>query len=1242
MKVRSDASEVAVCDARRYLLGGRSDEIERSSVIDLLESLVAIRLNSEVVNLEGSFFFMSEGSSLHVVWKTVSVMLKDLVESEAFQEILTSKGAIDRRQVFVTSSGRMNILLKNGYSDIAQELNADPLDAPRLQALVAAANATGGEIRLTNTVNVAQWMRFHGLKLPTDVGQVHKLLSFLKWNWPESDKLGFYWEHIRGHDGDSVVLTEPQCQEIRALKKKLSPGPQSLLGILYKNVQATIFEDISGQNANEIIAKIVRHPSSQALAKKYIEALEWYGSRKGEHLEEDDLSQFLITAILLDLELFNGKGETRNHIDSFDIYQPWDTVDKPLSIVRHGLEQYLLLNRRISGKLVPLVSHLLLADLAPGFLVKGIPFDLTVGSLGWVTFSQTVAFIEMKSRGASRFMTYNQVMEIADMDAPSSSMGQLQSLAAVEAIIDWALVNEVITHDELEASVNGASASAISAYERYVNRLAQSSNIWAELPPSRQKIALEALKKAAPGCDFLEKPLLRHFADQFNSKPKVSMLDLHIEGELQGQEWDWGKDKSLFKIYPGLIQLMPNQAIFEDAAREHHRKLHEALSTNIKFAMACMPSHDRDIYEKSSISFFTIRPPVGTLVYPSTHSTGYTGVNNRPPELMETQAQRDEATGRFGVIMYVSSGNDQYLCYEMFNLRGELRRNDELGALIQKVGKDNFSARLDFTGRLDDLLPAATTLNYAPVDLESYTHGSAPRENRTSIAIIEKLGTLAAPTLELERKCGIYQHFVCPRFNEIAQFITTYRPLATVREYTEAITELTEREQVRATTEKVITYVVDLVVPFKKCIEDIVSGDKNRLVDGLYGCTMDAIGILFTVLGATSKLLSIASRTASLVSKFVSVGKFGLKLMVSTFNPIDGLPTAGYRLSKTLYRGGLRLSKEGVQLVELASFQLRRLTGKASSVDLLKLDNVPQLGTGKWRPRSGSADVMDVCAIAKNSHWYGVNRFGRPWGKRLDFDWKHPFTVPDVRHELPVNYIHHVIEQSMGIATRKIDNAIVVLTTPSLKLRTDPAIGLFLGTTPQVRDDLLAFLKIIKTDFAGWSPSNVLLDPLKGIATTLQIKPLDFTKWKSAAMSQKADHQFLSVNPKNLNDRLSAEGSNYGDIADDLIHEMFRAASARKDMVIATAATEANKGLNVAPLLNLVAGRLPESTREENVRYHDSGKAIENADSCTLATALLSQVVTDYSNFSANVGIMSSAVTASTIDTEVWLNLNTK
>lgn len=1227
MKVRNNLSNSVVSVASDNVLCANADEVERKALIVALKAACDNRLDKELVELDEFFIQLQSASSLGYAHKPVSKMLVEFLRSRNFRD----RGA-------VTRNGDLLISVSGKWKSVEQTLQRDPMAVARLSNFVDAAKETGGVIRTYESASSAQWLCFHELKIPKNVEQVKHLLSFLEWKWPAPDHLDDYWEQITGHDGESVVLTPAQYKEIRTLTATFVPNNQSLLDMLYKNVRPALSDRVDWHNANEVIALLVGHSFAQELAKKYIDALKWWGANENDAIDESDLAHVLLTAILLQLDPFFGKNSQRNCIGSYDIYEPRDAADRLLLIIREGLEDYLVNNEIVSRSLVPLASHLMLASIAPGFLVNSLPSNLVAGSIGWVTFSQAVSFVELNAKGASRFMTYEQVMKFADMDSISSSLGQLQGIAAIDAIIDWALINEVIFHEDLEASPTDATEAALSAYQTHVECMALGAKAFSAVPPNRKKLALAALEMAAPGCDFLEQKILR--PETFSSV-RMSMLDLHIEGELTSGTWNWNNDGHIVDRYPRLSYLAPNQPIFEAAVHEHHATLHKALASNIKLAMAQMLSIDRDILQRSEITFFTVRLPVVELVASSVSSVGLIGVNNKGPQPKETQAKKDAATGRFAVIMLADDGN-QTLCYEMFSLLGECRRNNKLGELIQGGRKKNMPSRLEFKGGLNDYVHPVSPTHTVPIDLRSYTHGTKPRPNASCSVVIEKLGTLSAPTSIPDNKRSLYQYFVSPPVNSIAEFIVSHRPLATVGELNDAFTELTEREQTHKTTDAVVTYIVDLAVPFKKCIEDLVSGDKNRIVDGVYGCTMDAIGIFFTVLGAPSIILSIAAKTVSLTSRICSFVRFGLNLTVSTFNPIDGLPTAGYRASKALFKSNLQLGKSGTQLLEVTTSQLRRLTGKARSVDLLQVACLPHLGQGKWRPRGSVGDALNVCVLSKSNQWFAVNKFGRPWGRQLvDFDFKQAFSLSSIR---PANYTRQIIHQSLPIARQKIEGALSVLKIPLLNAKTNLAIGLFLGSTPKARDNFMTFLTAIRTDFGGTSASNFLLDSAKVDENIVELNQFKYGEWQKVVSAERENVEYMTINTHNFNDRFISTGFNYGEIADDLIHEMFRASLGSAGLVSAKAALQDNaEGLNVAALLNLAAGRLPKTEIRGAVEYHNSAEALVNADSYALLTALLSQFSSDITEYRTNFDIMNAAVKGNagrTIDVEVLVNLN--
>ncbi|MBX9404743.1 hypothetical protein K5E40_03505 [Pseudomonas baetica] len=1227
MKVRNILSKSAVLTAQDNQLCIAGDEVERKVITNVLYQLYKVRNSAVVIDMEAITLTLHEGSSFYYVHKPLSEKLSKLVK--IFHQDANAKITSADFEVWMDAGS-------DGDADnVVRQIEYFMHARANREQLREASEQTGGAIRTeADEASYAQWLRFHGLNVPTNVEQFIQLLTFLQWEFRPSHRIDKYWEQINGHTGNSVALTASQCQEIRALTASFVPGGKNLLETLYENVKPVLYDAVDWENADGVITELVHHDFSYALAKKYVNALGWWGARNGEVFDADDLAQVLFTAIILQLDPQVGAVEQRNVIAGYNIYASNVAVDKPLENIRQGFEQHLVNSKKVSRNLAPLASHLLLSSTAPGLLVKSVPSWLMVGSIAWVTFFQAVSVIELIAAGASRFLHYEDVMQFAELATVSTALDQLQGMAAIEGVIDWGLINEVISYDNLKSSTADAVRTSLAAYQAHIATMVNGAKAFSTPVPSRKKLALAALESAMPGCDFLETPLLRPAP---YSAMRVSMLDLHIEGLLSSGEWDWNKTPHILGEYPQLTGLVRNQDVFEAEVRAYHGNIHRAMASNIKLALAGMPRQDRDVFGKSKITFFTVREPVVETIYPEKGNFNLIGVANKGAQQVELQGKKDQARGRFAVIMIASYGNNQTLCYELFSLLGECRRNDALGKLVLETKKMGMPAWLEMKRSPNDAQSPLPETHNVPTDLESYTQGKRPRPNACDKMVIEKLGTLAAPASATEDKHSLYQFFMSPHIENIAKFVVTHRPVGSVSELVEAFTELTDKERIAKTTDEVLQYVVDLIVPFKKCIEDLASGDRNKVVDGVYACSMDAIGIFFAVLSAPAKLLSIAAKSASLAAKLASGIKFGLQLTISTLNPIDGIPTAGFKATKALLKSG----RTGcLKLVDSATSQLYRLTGRRQSVDFLQLASLPQVGQGKWRPRGSTVDATNVCALKKNEQWYGISSRGNPWGKQLDgFELKGAFAVPSVR---PEAYTSHIIQHGLSKAHEKVQAAISVLGTPAHKPRTDLTIGLFFGTTDRGRDSFSVALAAIRVDLGGTSISNFVLDSAKVDNQIMQVEQSQYNEWKKAGLNDRENVQYLTISNQNLNDRFNAAGFSYGEVADDLIHEMLRAGAGKGERVIAKA-TLRNKlpVLDVAPLLNLAAGRLPKP--DGTGGYYNRDEALVNADSFAIVTALLSQMETNPDKYANNMNIVEAAVKGSagrTIDGEVLINLN--
>jgi hypothetical protein len=1230
MKSRCGSNKISELIAVDNVRSSAADEAERRVLIDQLKKFRSAMQENEALDLSKTSDWgirLWPESSFGRLQKPASEMLGELTK-------LMSSTLYSR----VTSSGELHVyLLEEGWVDVTHIVKYNAEAIFKVERIAAIAMDLGGFVYSDNTVLLSQWLSFHGFNVPDDGTKLDSLIGFLEWKWPETDNFSNYWEQITGFNDASIALTPLQCAEIRALTGKKIPAGESLLGSLFKRVKPYNSVTVDWNSANEVIAILVRHPTSQQLAREYVEALGWWGAAESQKVDEDDLAQVLLTAIVLQSDPSIGTGGKRNCIGRFDIYDPGSMADRPLYTLRENFEAYLVATGH-SHSIVPLISHLLLAHVAPGLLVKNLPAELYVGSIGWVTFAQAVSFVEINRRGSSRFMSYEQIMKFANMDTVSPVLGQLQGIAAIDPIVDWALINEVITHENLKTSATAAAQSALDAYKTHVDAMVLGVKAFAAPPPNRKRLAMTALKRAVPNCDFIEEPLLR--PEPFSAM-RVSLLDLHIEGLLTSATWDWNKEPNIFNAYPELLLLPPIKPVFDAELASYHKDIHKAIGSNIKLAIAGMPRSDREIFASSKVTFFTVRPSVEELYYPSSSNYNLVGVANLPPKNIEVQLKKDQAVGRFGVIMIASYGNNQTLCYEMFTLLGECRRNDALGKLIVYTQKMNMPGRVEYKGKLNDAFFPLPPTHNVPTDMESYIVGNKPAPNASGIMVIEKLGAVPAPTSKPKTARNSYQFFVAEHIDNIARFVVENRPLGSLKDFKDAFTEYTDKEHAAKVAEEVFTYIIDLCVPFKKCIEDLASGNRNQIVDGVYACTMDAIGIFFTVLGAPAKILHIAAKTVSLTAKIGSLVRFGMSLTVSTFNPIDGLPTAGYQASKALFKSVMHLGVSGAKVVEAAVVQMGRLTGTAQ--DFHKLASAADLGLGKWHSLGSTSIALNVCAIKKSSQWFAVNRLGKPWGKRLvDFDFQQKFSLPLLQKPMPDIFTGHIVERSLPVARVKIDNAIEVLSSPALKFETDLAVGLFLGSSATARDELSNLLTVIRLDFAGTSVSNVVLDRLKVDNSVIEVNPIDYNRWKNAGAQDKKRLQYMTVNTANFNQRFSLSG--YDEIADDFVHEMIRCNPAKTSLVTAeSAAVEGKTGLDVAPLLNLATGRHRRSEINGADGFHDSAQALANADSLALLVALLSLLRTNETAFSTNISVMRAAIDASAnqpITGEVVVNLN--
>lgn len=1213
-----------------------ADAVERQLVLAQLEQALSQYTDDQKINWYTHEVELQAGSSLYEIYNPGRLMLSELLKTGPVIGALAREDARDHNGLLrVTPDGKMEVRAGRGWVDLVAARHFE-YSVPTQSALTLIsdiAGVVGGYVWPDNDMTLDQWFRFHDISLPENNVKVRELIALFKFD-PQVKEPGNYWEHFQTEDQTSVALSAEQFFAIRNSTTKLMRG-KKLLTALYNVTGRAV---VTHESAAQLIVEFVNHPVARTLAKDYLKELDWFGVNKGQEVSDDILGQLLMTAILLDLDPSVGHAIQRNHVAGFDLYAP-KNVDRHPSVIREELTTVLRTGKWVDSGLEPLVAHLLLARNAPEFLVREIPSWITLGSIGWVNFCRAVMLVETVKTGATRVMTYAQIMAYGELQPVSESQKHKRDLAMIDPIVDWALINQIVTTAELEQAEETSTRRAIDVFEQHSEKFAQIAKAFSTPLPDRAKIARAALKIAAPGCDTLDEKALSELGGQ----QVMSMVDLHQSGDLVTGQWDRrtvrlvtnGIPKpainynpsgvSLYKRYPDLLKLASCDEEMDRQLAEHFNDLNSAMLSTVKLALAQMPEADLRVFINADVHFLTVRE---SAVY--SQSRRLSGPLKIDLD-QETRQSRDAATGRFGIVMYASYENAD-ICYELFTSRAETRKNDALAAFIKRERKLQQRSRMSASG--DVTFPLSITATQSlPIDVKRYTHATAEDPSITSsMAIIDNFGMLKGSQTPSTPESGFYRKFNDPNIERIAEFLVKHRPYLNKNELREIVRIPTPLELSREEGDRLLTYFIDLLVPFKKCIEDIASGEHDKVVDGIYGCLMDGIGLVGTVAGASSKVLSISAKAISTTSKAARFTRLAFTSAIGLFNPLDGVPSGIQAGGKLVHKGLLRFNKNSHELVAIANSQLHKLSGRRQSYDLISASESAHLGVGNWQPRGTTGNIVTVLAARNGNKWYALNRRGNLWGKPLTgFAYQAPLQLPYSPKTLPASYTRNFIEKSLPRARVKIDNAIEVISRHEFKRDGDLLMKALFGNTSQTATDrLVNYLRLIRFDFAGFSMSNTLLDAFKHNETIASFDVNNYKRWKSASSSDAADITFVEIYTHNLNKHFVNLGFNHDVVADDLIHELFHGSAQTADVGYATDTEhQSNTGqrLDVAQLLNLASGNL--AVADSIASYHAVSEAFENADSLAVATSLLSQMATDKATFDRNMTIIRDALDGS-------------
>lgn len=781
-----------------------------------------------------------------------------------------------------------------------------------LPLLAKVAASSGGWIITGDEVTVGQWLRFNGLQVPDNEQDTRNLLDLLNFSTlPEPPKYGNYWQLLDAPDTSPFKLEGNNRAIILDLKQSFTLYSEAIVNVLGRSVLIDSEPTDGATTSMDYRLQQLLESTASRHGQDYLSRLGWLIEAAATRQSTELAEQLAAAAILLDLDPALDIANT--HFAGFDLYAKRYFKQHP-SQVRTELEAHLIKHLRVAPPMAPLVAQMILAGMAPEYLFADWPSSLRMGTPAWVIATQAVHLVEALVPGASRKMTYQHLMGFSQSTKSLAPLAALQAEGSVDPVVTWAWMNGFITRDAQGDLSAKEIERAMREYDQYIDMTLKAAECFSTPLPDRRQLALQELKSQERHCDP-DELLVKHRGSGGGAGRKVSVLDLYMADELHTQDWDRVKGTSIYKSFPELPYLYPVAEIYETATSSHFDTILGGLTLNIQVAVSQLLAEDAASIEYGAIGVYCVQK----MRFKPERTNGRGG--SSPARYFPGE------TGRYGVILCVQH-DDAIKCFELFPLRMECRYNPDLEAFFKPLVSGGFLT-------LDTRFADEKQLEKHPVDLKAYLQNVAPGTRSRARIQVRKIGVLEAPTDPADRddQTPLYRS---QRVKTLASLIARKNPYITEQEIHKLGLQQTEREKAIEKTDAIFNIILNLIIPFKGCVEGLTSGDPKKHGGAIFDCIVDAAVLAMTIFAAPVAIAAAASKAATIAGKLLSASRILASAAISLFNPISGLPQLLKAGGKLLGRGVAKLSGHALSLAHQAKQQLRFLTG-ANSYDLLKV-----------------------------------------------------------------------------------------------------------------------------------------------------------------------------------------------------------------------------------------------------------------------------------------------------------------
>lgn len=866
-----------------------------------------------------------EDSAFDQIHRPAKVALSNLLRDSQFVALRRELGLPSRALFLVNEAGRLHFSYRNVVSsddnpgicyvspqNITSNVTQLTGFPEALSLLANMAKLSGGWVTTGEEILVGQWLTYHGLPLPENETEVRGLLDLLNFSTlPAAPRYANYWQVLDAPDESPFKLDETNRAIIRQVTAELTGGDRSLVALfgahlILESTSADGRQTSTGYRLQRLLELAV-WTSDHAHA--YLEALNGY-PENGERKPAPELvEQLLIAAMLLDIDPTLDIAKT--DFAGFDLYSSGYVRLQPRQ-VRSYLEQHLVDKLGIDPLFAPLVAELVLGGMAPEYLFSDWPAEVRIGTPAWVVGSQAVHFSESLIPGVSRVTTYQHLLGFSQSTMTTPPLQALQASTSVDPVITWALMNRLIARDSAGNVSRQSIEFATDEYRNYIDKILDAATALTRPLPHRRPLALKELQSQVPDCDP-DELLVKVRGSGGGGGAKVSVLDLYLGDELHTGDWNRSRGASIYESYPKLANLYPAEDLYYEAVSGHFTGITQALQSNIEVALSQLHPSTASFMEYAELDVYGIHEYEWKSPSISTH-----------PGVVVPGGARVGNLGRYGVIL-CARANSEVRCFELFPLRMNCRYNTKLTKFLGPLVLQDF-AGIESLGNHKNI-------GAAPVDVRAYLQNRAPEDVQSKL-LLRRIGHFAART-EASDPATPAPCFRSPRKEAIGELVAREVPYLTESEIRQLGLDLTERERAIEKTEAIFDTVLNLIIPFKECVQGLSSGDPKKQGPAILDCVVDVAALFVSFAAAPIKIANLSSKAAVVARKLLAASRVLASTTLAFFNPLDGPILLLKGSGRLLGRGAGKLSGVAISASRQARQQLRHLTG-ANSYDLLR------------------------------------------------------------------------------------------------------------------------------------------------------------------------------------------------------------------------------------------------------------------------------------------------------------------